>query len=72
LVDIHHIVENMESAFVVVYCYGDMISSHEGVLFEYHSGSKVITISEDILFDALSDVNLSRSGSFDTGYGGFG
>ena len=37
----------------VVCCNGDMISSSEGILFECHSGPKVITISEDMLFDGL-------------------
>ena len=51
--DIHHITENIEREFVIMYGDGDMISSSEGILFECSSGLKVITISEDMSLDAL-------------------
>ena len=36
-----------------MFCNSDMISSTEGILFEYRTGPKVIIISEDMLFDAI-------------------
>jgi len=43
----------MKSVSVVVYYDGDLISSFEWILFECPRGPKVVTISEDIVFDAL-------------------
>jgi len=41
---------------LVVYCNGEMISSFEGVLFEYASGSKIVRISENMSLDALRKI----------------
>ena len=41
------------SVSTLVYYNGNMISSYEGIMFECLSGFKVITISEDVLFDVL-------------------
>ncbi|KAH1256258.1 hypothetical protein GmHk_03G006449 [Glycine max] len=41
------------SVSTLVYYNGNMISSYEGIMFECLSGFKVITISEDVLLDAL-------------------
>ena len=43
----------MESASIIVYCIGDMISSYEGITFEYPTDPKVITINEDMSLAAL-------------------
>lgn len=43
----------MEGVYAIVYCDGDMISSSEKILFECPSVSKVVIISEDMLFDVL-------------------
>ena len=53
----------MESVSVFVYCNGIMIPSYEGIVFECHDDSKVITISGDMLLDAL------RKTIFDTNRG---
>ena len=43
----------MDSEYVIVFCDDNMISSTEGILFEYPISPKVVTISENMLFDAL-------------------
>lgn len=43
----------MKSVSIVVYCDSDILSLSQRVLFECHSGPKIVTISEDISYDAL-------------------
>ncbi|KAH1232432.1 hypothetical protein GmHk_09G025088 [Glycine max] len=52
----------MESVLVVVYYNGDIISSSEGVSFEYPIGSKVVRISEDMMLDALRKTIMNTIG----------
>ena len=48
----------MESESVVAYCSGDITSSSEEMLFECPSGSKVVTISEDMSLYALRKTTI--------------
>ena len=55
----------MESVSALVYCDGDhMISSYEGIVFEYPSDLKVITINEDMLFHALWKIIFDANRSY--------
>ncbi|KAG4943968.1 hypothetical protein JHK84_048028 [Glycine max] len=54
----------MESESVVAYCSGDITSSSEEMLFECPSGSKVVTISEDMSLDALRKTYMDAIGEF--------
>ena len=42
-----------------MYCDDDIISTSKGILFECPSGPKVLTISEDILLDALRKIIMN-------------
>ncbi|KAH1253522.1 hypothetical protein GmHk_04G010153 [Glycine max] len=52
----------MEGVYAIVYCDGDMISSSEKILFECPSVSKVVIISEDMLFDVLKKTIIDATG----------
>ncbi|KAG4933793.1 hypothetical protein JHK87_047795 [Glycine soja] len=52
----------VESESVVAYCSGDITSSSEEMLFECPSGSKVVTISEDMSLDALRKTYMDAIG----------
>ena len=46
----------MENVFAIVYCDGDILSSSKVVLFECPSGSKFITISENMSLDVVRKI----------------
>lgn len=52
----------MEGVYAIVYCDGDMISSSEKILFECPSVSKVVIISENMLFDVLKKTIINATG----------
>ena len=54
----------MESVFALMYCDEDIIASYEGIMFECLSNPNVITISEDMLSDALRKIILYTNGDF--------
>lgn len=52
----------MKNVSIVVYCDGNIISSSQGVLFEYSSGLKVVRISEDMSLNTLRKIIMDIIG----------
>lgn len=51
----------MESVSTLMYCNGDMIPSHEGIVFECPISPKVVTMSDDMSLDALREINSTAT-----------
>jgi len=45
-----------------MYCNGDILLSPEGILFEFPSGPKVVTISEDMSLGILRKIIMNTRG----------